>query len=81
MHIVVGIEIGKRGLVKLHPLIALIDGRKLPERAHLVGYTDNRRSMTTPMGRRGLRYYVLTHPWQYLWYADTGEEILDDVTV
>ena len=64
------------------PLIALIDGGKLPERTHLVGYTDNRRSMTTPMGRRGLlRYYVLTHPWHYLWYADTGEGILDDVTV
>ena len=28
-----------------------IDGGELPERTHLVGYPDNRRSLTTPMGQ------------------------------
>ena len=64
-----------------YSLQPLIDGGELPERTHLVGYTDNRRSLTTPMGQRAEGYYVRTHRWHYLWYADTGEEILYDVTV
>ena len=38
-------------------------------------------SLTTPMGQCAEGYYVRTHRWHYLWYADTGEQILSDVTV
>ncbi len=62
-------------------LLPLIEGRSMPERTHLVGYTDNRRSQTTPMGERSEGYYVRTHRWQYYWYADTDEMVLYDVTV
>ena len=33
------------------------------------------------MGQRAEGYYVRTHRWHYLWYADTGEQVLYDVTV
>ena len=62
-------------------LLPLIDGRSIPERTHLVGYTDNRRSSTTPMGERAEGYSVRTHRWQFLWYADTDEKVLYDITV
>ena len=62
-------------------LVPLIDGQSMPERKYLVGYTDNRRSRTTPMGEPTEGYYVRTHRWQFLWYADTAEMVLYDVTV
>lgn len=62
-------------------LLPLIEGRAMPERIHLVGYTDNRRSMTTPMGERAEGYSVRTHRWQFIWYADTDEKVLYDITV
>ena len=62
-------------------LLPLIEGQSIPERTHLVGYTDNRRSRTSPMGDRTEGYYVRTHRWHFLWYADTDEMVLYDVTV
>ena len=62
-------------------LLPLIEGRSMPERTHLIGYTDNRRSSTTPMGERAEGYSVRTHRWQFIWYADTDEKVLYDVTV
>ena len=62
-------------------LLPLIEGRSMPERTHIVGYTDNRRSFTTPMGERAEGYSVRTHRWQFIWYADTDEKVLYDVTV
>ena len=64
-----------------YSLLPLIEGNSMPERTHLVGYTDNRRSTTSPMGDRTEGYYVRTHRWHYLWYADTDERVLYDVTV
>ena len=64
-----------------YSLLPLIDGQSMPERTHIVGYTDNRRSLTSPMGERAEGYYVRTHRWHFLWYADTGEMVLYDVTV
>ena len=64
-----------------HSLLPLIDGQSMPERTHIVGYTDNRRSLTSPMGERAEGYYVRTHRWHFLWYADTGEMVLYDITV
>ena len=64
-----------------YSLLPLIDGQSMPERTHMVGYTDNRRSLTSPMGERAEGYYVRTHRWHFLWYADTGEMVLYDVTV
>ena len=64
-----------------YSLLPLIDGRQMQERTRLVGYTDSRRSLTENMGQRSEGYYVRTHRWHFLWYADTGEMILYDVTV
>ncbi len=64
-----------------YSLLPLIEGRSMPERTHIVGYTDNRRSTTSPMGERAEGYSVRTRRWQFLWYADTDEKVLYDITV
>ena len=74
-----GVEIPSR--LPGYSLLPLIEGQSMPERTHLVGYTDNRRSRTSPMGDRTEGYYVRTHRWHFLWYADTDEMVLYDVTV
>ena len=64
-----------------YSLQPLIDGESMPERTQIVGYTDNRRSQTSVMGERTEGYYVRTQRWHFLWYADSEERILYDVTV
>ena len=53
----------------------------IDERTALIGYSDNRRSLTNVMGEPAEGYYVRTHRWHFIHYADTGETILYDVTV
>ena len=60
----------------------LLEGTgSIDERAALVGYSDNRRSLTNVMGEPAEGYDVRTHRWHFIHYADTGETILYDVTV
>ncbi len=50
------------------------------ERTAMIGYSDNRRSLTDVMGEPAEGYYVRTHRWHFIFYADTNETILYDVT-
>lgn len=63
----------------LRPLLEGSGG--IREREALIGYSDNRRSFETVMGVAAEGYYVRTHRWHFLWYADSGEMVLYDVTV
>ena len=63
----------------LRPLLEGTGG--IQEREALIGYSDNRRSFETVMGAPAEGYYVRTHRWHFLWYADSGETVLYDVTV
>ena len=53
----------------------------IDERQALIGYSDNRRDPDSMMGSPAEGYYVRTHRWHFLWYADTDEMVLYDVTV
>ncbi len=55
------------------------EGGEIDERIELVGYTDNRRSETAPMGVPAEGHYVRTDRWHFLWYRDTDEFELYDV--
>ena len=60
----------------------LLEGTgSIDERTALIGYSDNRRSLTNVMGEQAEGYYVRTHRWHFIHYADTGETTLYDVTV
>ena len=68
--------------LKGYSLKSLLEGSRdiLTERTELIGYSDNRRS-DAPMGMRAEGYYLRTHRWHFLWYADAGDMRLYDVTV
>ena len=51
------------------------------EQTVLVGYSNNRQAPNNAMGAPAEGYAVRTHRWHFLWYADTGEMLLYDVTV
>ncbi len=64
-----------------YSLRPLLEGRSMPERSAIVGYTDNRHSVEDMMGQPAEGYYVRTHRWHFLWYADSDEMALYDITV
>ena len=53
----------------------------MQERDAIVGYAHQRRSAEDMMGERAEGYYVRTRRWHFMWYKDTGEMALYDVTV
>ena len=57
----------------------LFEGGEIDERTELIGYTDNRRLESQPMGTLAEGYYVRTRRWHFLWYRDTGEYELYDI--
>ncbi len=61
----------------------LLEGNRdrLNERSELIGYSDNRRVRDAMMGAPAEGYYLRTHRWHFLWYADADEMRLYDVTV
>ncbi|MGA1341511.1 MAG: sulfatase [Hyphomonas sp.] len=69
------------GGLRGYSLKPLLEGRDLTERKEIVGYTDQRRSDIDPMGERAEGYYVRTSRWHFLWYKDTNEMALYDITV
>lgn len=75
--------VGIESPVKLpgHSLKPLLDGRPLIEREEIIGYVDQRRSDSDPMGMPTEGYYVRTHRWHFFWYRDTNEMMLYDVTI
>ncbi len=66
-----------------HSLKPLLEGEndRLDKRSALIGYSDNRRRRGQMMGSPAEGYYVRTHRWHFLWYADSDEMRLYDVTV
>lgn len=64
-----------------HSLKPLLEGRTINERECIIGYADQRRSDSDPMGKQTEGYYVRTHRWHFFWYKDTNETMLYDVTV
>lgn len=50
------------------------------ERPELIGYVDTRRSATDPMGAPAEGFYIRTPRWHFLWYRDTGETALFDLS-
>jgi len=69
--------------LKGYSLKPLLEGEQdiLSERSELIGYSDNRRERGMMMGAPAEGYYVRTHRWHFLWYADSGEMRLYDLTV
>ncbi|MEL7449020.1 MAG: sulfatase-like hydrolase/transferase [Pseudomonadota bacterium] len=64
-----------------YSLTPLIEGREMDERDALVGYAHQRRSAEDMMGQRAEGYYVRTNRWHFMWYKDTGDMELYDMTV
>ena len=64
-----------------YSLKPLIEGRDMNERDAIVGYAHQRRSAEDMMGERAEGYYVRTRRWHFMWYKDTGEMALYDMTV
>ena len=57
----------------------MLEGDEMTTRRELIGYTDNRRVETLPMGAPTEGYYVRTDRWHFLWYRDSDEYALFDV--
>ena len=64
-----------------YSLKPLLEGREMEERDAIVGYAHQRRSAEDMMGERAEGYYVRTRRWHFMWYRDTGEMALYDITV
>lgn len=76
---IVGIESGEN--LPGQSLKPLLEGNIIDERDELVGYVDQRRSQQDMMGERAEGYYVRTHRWHFLWYKNSGEMALFDISI
>ena len=63
-----------------YSLKPLLDGNEMEERDAIVGYAHQRRSAEDMMGERAEGYYVRTRRWHFMWYKDTDEMALYDMT-
>ena len=62
--------------VSLEPMLR---GEQMATRTELIGYSDNRRDESAPMGAPAEGFYVRTDRWHFLWYRDSDEFALFDV--